>query len=184
MRTVKIENGKYEFDLDDAGIMIAARRNGEPWSAGMEFRFAKCFMSMLWELEESRAAHNAGAREPVAYLHEMHMEGDQMYERLTFDITNAFGEPGRDYSESYEVTCTPLYDHPQPMTDAARDAEDAKRYRFIKSKMQVGAVQTQLPLYRTLHWIGYEDCSDVRDADAAIDAEIERGEREGEHETR
>lgn len=73
----------------------------------------------------------------------------------------------------------------QPMmTDAARDAEDAKRYRFIKSKMQVGAVQTQLPLYRTLHWIGYEDCSDVRDADAAIDAEIERGEREGEHETR
>lgn len=57
-----------------------------------------------------------------------------------------------------------------------RDAEDAKRYRFIRSKMQVGAVQTQLPLYRTLHWIGYEDCSDVRNADAAIDAEIERSE--------
>lgn len=67
--------------------------------------------------------------------------------------------------------------HPQPTTDAARDAEDAKRYRFIKSKMQVGAVQTQLPLYRTLHWIGYEDCNDVRDADKAIDAEIERLDR-------
>lgn len=61
----------------------------------------------------------------------------------------------------------------QPMTDAARDAEDAKRYRFIKSQMKVGAVQTQLPLYRTLHWIGYEDCSDVCNADEAIDAEIE-----------
>lgn len=63
------------------------------------------------------------------------------------------------------------------MTDVARDAEDARRYRFIKSKMQVGAVQTQLPLYRTLHWIGYEDCGDVRNADAAIDAEIERLDR-------
>lgn len=66
---------------------------------------------------------------------------------------------------------------PQPITDAARDAQDAKRYRFIKSQMKVGAVQTQLPLYRTLHWIGYEDCSDVRNADAAIDAEIERLDR-------
>ena len=74
---------------------------------------------------------------------------------------------------------THVYTHPQPMTqtDAARDAEDAKRYRFIKSQMKVGAVQTQLPLYRTLHWIGDEDCSDVHNEDAAIDAEIERLDR-------
>jgi hypothetical protein len=61
--------------------------------------------------------------------------------------------------------------------EAGGDARDAARYRFIRSQMRVGSVQTQLPLYRTLHWIGYEDCNDVRDADEAIDAEIERGER-------
>jgi hypothetical protein len=67
-----------------------------------------------------------------------------------------------------------------PVSGAAGDdARDAARYRFIRSQMRVGSVQTQLPLYRTLHWIGYEDCNDVRDADEAIDAEIERGERAG-----
>lgn len=114
-------------------------------------------------LVELLAAHNAGAQEPVGVVHRPAPNGDDF---------------------SIEWLRVPeggarLYAHPQPMTqtDAARDAEDAKRYRFIKSQMKVGAVQTQLPLYRTLHWIGYEDCSDVRNADAAIDAEIERLDR-------
>lgn len=51
---------------------------------------------------------------PVAYLHVLHMEGDQTYQRLTFEggstLDNAFGIPGRDYSEEYHVTITPLYD--------------------------------------------------------------------------
>lgn len=110
------------------------------------------------QLYQILAAHSAGAQEPVAWL----TPGNDLY----------LENPGYD-------DWTPLYSHPQPMpqTDAARDAEDANRYRFIKSQMKVGAVQTQLPLYRTLHWIGYEDCSDVRNADAAIDAEIERIDR-------
>jgi hypothetical protein len=61
--------------------------------------------------------------------------------------------------------------------EEARSAElekDAARYRFIRSRMEVGAVKTQLPLYRTLHWIGYEDCTDTANADEAVDAEIER----------
>jgi hypothetical protein len=56
--------------------------------------------------------------------------------------------------------------------DVQKDAEDAKLYRWLLSQMQVGAVSTQLPLYRTLHWIGYEPCSNVADADAAIRAAI------------
>lgn len=108
------------------------------------------------------AAHSAGAQEPVAwrYQSEDPLDGGEW---LLSDT-----KPNRRNIQ-------PLYTHPQPMpqTDAARDAEDAKRYRFIKSQMKVGAVQTQLPLYRTLHWIGYEDCSDVHNADAVIDAEIE-----------
>jgi hypothetical protein len=54
---------------------------------------------------------------------------------------------------------------------SARDAEDAARYRYIKSQMEVGAVQTQLPLYRSLYWVGtHVDCNNVTDADEAIDA--------------
>lgn len=119
------------------------------------------------------AAHNAGAQEPVAYLHEMHMEADQTYERLTFDTTNAFGEPGRDYSESYAVTCTPLYAQPQPMPDAARDA--------LKSAAK--ALQVALPHMQCDEGGNGPDCTPVFqalfDCKHAL-AEIERGEREGE----
>lgn len=62
-------------------------------------------------------------------------------------------------------------------TAARDDVRDAARYRFIRSQMKVGAVKTQLPLYRTLHWIGYEDCTDTANADEAVDAEIERIDR-------
>lgn len=59
--------------------------------------------------------------EPVAYLHTMHMEGGQTYDRLTAwngvdedePSRTAFGFPGRDYSEEYRVTTTPLYASPK-----------------------------------------------------------------------
>lgn len=47
--------------------------------------------------------------EPVAWLHTLHMEFDQKIRRLSFDDDNAFGVPGRDYSEEYEVTIEPLF---------------------------------------------------------------------------
>lgn len=55
--------------------------------------------------------------QPIAYLHTLHMEGGQTYERLLdWDGVDedeprrtAFGFPGRDYSEEYPVTTTPLY---------------------------------------------------------------------------
>lgn len=55
--------------------------------------------------------------EPVAWMHTLHMERGQTMERLSDwdgvdddcpELT-AFGRPGRDYSEEYPVTTTPLY---------------------------------------------------------------------------
>lgn len=62
--------------------------------------------------------------EPVAYLHTMHMEGGQTYDRLTAwngvdedePMRTAFGFPGYDYSQEYSVTTTPLYASPKPTT--------------------------------------------------------------------
>lgn len=47
--------------------------------------------------------------EPVAYLHTLHMEGGQTMTRLSDQDATVFGLPGRDYSEEYTVTTTPLY---------------------------------------------------------------------------
>jgi hypothetical protein len=47
--------------------------------------------------------------EPVAYLHTLHMEGGQIYTRLSYKEESAFGEPGKDHSEEYKVTVTPLF---------------------------------------------------------------------------
>ena len=53
--TVKLCDGKYEFDLDldlDLGRMIAARRNGVPWYAGLEWRFSHAIVAMLLRIVE------------------------------------------------------------------------------------------------------------------------------------
>lgn len=56
MTTIKLADGEYEFDVDDrTGLMTAARRHGEDWPAGMEFRFSKVFMSALWRISALEA---------------------------------------------------------------------------------------------------------------------------------
>lgn len=56
MATIKLDDGKYEFDLDDqTGLMMAARRHGEPWEAGFEQRFSKAFMSALSRIRDLEA---------------------------------------------------------------------------------------------------------------------------------
>ena len=71
--------------------------------------------------------------EPVAYLHTLHMEGGQTHTRLSEDdgtdeyepSRTAFGKPGRDYSEEYRVTTTPLFATPSPseaMVERLREA--------------------------------------------------------------
>jgi len=72
-------------------------------------------------------------KNPVAWLHALHMEQGQVSTRLTdWDCIDpdepswgAFGRPGRDYSEEYTVTTQPLYTHP-PATDVAALVEAAK----------------------------------------------------------
>lgn len=71
-----------------------------------------------------------------------------------------------------------LKENAQLKSKLAEAEKDAKRYQFIKLQMHVGSVQTQLPLYRTLHWIGYEECGNVNDADATIDLAISNNTKE------
>jgi hypothetical protein len=54
MKTIKVEDGKYAFDLDDMGRLVAARRHGEEWPAGMEMAGMKVLFSALNELDEAR----------------------------------------------------------------------------------------------------------------------------------
>jgi len=52
----------------------------------------------------------------------------------------------------------------------AQYARNAARYRYLLSKMKVGAVTTQLPLYRAPYLYLSEPCDDVRHVEQAIDA--------------
>jgi hypothetical protein len=53
MKTVSLDDGKYQFDIDEqTGLMVAARRNDEDWPAGFEWRFSKAVMCMLWRIVE------------------------------------------------------------------------------------------------------------------------------------
>lgn len=57
MKTYSFEGGKYEFDRSDQGIIVAARRNGEPWGEDGygPFAFAKAFHAALNRIDELEA---------------------------------------------------------------------------------------------------------------------------------
>jgi hypothetical protein len=64
-KTVKLADGKYEFDIQD-GQMTQARRNGVFWPAGHEERFNHSFVAALnriLELEASRARLRDGMQQ-------------------------------------------------------------------------------------------------------------------------
>lgn len=49
-------------------------------------------------------------REPVAYRHNLHMEGGTISTRYTdYPAPEPFGKPGVDFDPSYTVTTEPLY---------------------------------------------------------------------------
>jgi hypothetical protein len=51
--TVKLVDGKYEFDIDERGSIIAARRNGEPWPQGFTLnRFNNAFVASINRIVE------------------------------------------------------------------------------------------------------------------------------------
>lgn len=54
MKTYRLEDGKYEIDRDDqTGLMVAVRRNGEPWPEGFDdLRFMKVVGAMLNRIDE------------------------------------------------------------------------------------------------------------------------------------
>ena len=52
---------------------------------------------------------------------------------------------------------------------------DAARYRFISARMQIGSIQTMLPLYKVHYWHGYEPAYEYRTIADAIDADMKAG---------
>lgn len=52
MTMIELEEGKYAFVIDDRGILVEARRNGESWEAGLEFGYQKAFMAALYRIAE------------------------------------------------------------------------------------------------------------------------------------
>lgn len=55
LRTVRLVDGKYEFDILD-GQMVAARRDGEEWPLGLELRFFEAFTAALGRIVELEEA--------------------------------------------------------------------------------------------------------------------------------
>ena len=51
-RTISLYDGKYKFDIDDRGSMVAARRHDVDWPAGYDLRFTKCFIAALNRIAE------------------------------------------------------------------------------------------------------------------------------------
>ena len=53
MRTVRLCDGKYEFDLDHAGTLLSVRRNGNSWPVVFEqFRFSNAAMAAFHRITE------------------------------------------------------------------------------------------------------------------------------------
>ena len=54
---------------------------------------------------------------PVAWLHTLDntegIEGNEPLTELSFSPESPFGVPGRDHSEEFRVTSTPLYSEPR-----------------------------------------------------------------------
>ncbi len=48
-------------------------------------------------------------RKPDAWMHTMTYETGEQHHRVSLSAANAWGRPGRDYSETYPVTADPLY---------------------------------------------------------------------------
>lgn len=64
--------------------------------------------------------HTQTPREPVAYLHALHMELGQVRLQLTWTEPSPFGLPGKHYDITYTTSCTPLY---AALTDTSTDRE-------------------------------------------------------------
>lgn len=61
-KTVRLEGGKYEFDIDETlGLLVAARRHKVDWPAGLELRFTNCFVAALLRILELEANARRGS---------------------------------------------------------------------------------------------------------------------------
>lgn len=52
MKTIKLEDGKYVFCLNNDGLLVNAYRNGEVWPAGHGYAYEKAFMAALNRIVE------------------------------------------------------------------------------------------------------------------------------------
>lgn len=53
MKTYSLENGKYEIDRDENGLIRDMRRNGEHWAVGLsDLQHVKLFHAALYRIDE------------------------------------------------------------------------------------------------------------------------------------
>jgi hypothetical protein len=53
MRTISLDDGKYEFDIDEKfDQVVAARHHGVSWRPGLELRYTNCFVVALLRIAE------------------------------------------------------------------------------------------------------------------------------------
>ena len=62
-RTIRLDEGKYEFDLQD-GRLLGARRHGVDWPAGFENRFNNAFVAALNRITELEDELRTGVDTP------------------------------------------------------------------------------------------------------------------------
>ena len=62
----------------------------------------------------ARQQSETPSAQPSAWLHTLHMELWQKEKQVTIKSDHPFGKPGRDFSEEYSVTSSPLYASPVP----------------------------------------------------------------------
>lgn len=124
-------------EREEIAYIIRSETDFDHPDQGHYLRAADRILACLAQPDAQQGASSPASGEgveAVAYLHTLHMEGGQTYDRLTLwngidedePRRTAFGFPERDYSPEYHVTTTPLYATPlAAATQPAVPQEDA-----------------------------------------------------------
>lgn len=99
MKTYSFEDGKYEFDRDDQGRIVAARRGGESWGNDGygPFAFARAFHAALDRIDELEAPINMVLYCPNCGMQHVDKPDDRC------KMGGGCDESGRCYAESQGV---------------------------------------------------------------------------------
>ena len=80
------------------------------------------------------AAHSAGAQEPVAWMRSYRQFGDTQSAAPDPGYMVTSFHQNAEFAAKYPDENTPLYAHPQPITDAARDVAINELRNIVRAK--------------------------------------------------